>query len=93
MNFKEYQQKINQMPLYDQPELGLIGEVGEVIELIKKDRRLGSKRKILEKARLEEELTDVLWYLVRLASVYHIDFQKAAEDNITKLNERHGIKE
>lgn len=93
MNFKEYQEKVNQMPLYDQPELGLVGEVGEVIELIKKDRRLGTKRQILSKEDLTKELGDVLWYLTRLSSVYFIDLEEVAETNIKKLNKRHGIKE
>ncbi len=93
MNFKEYQEKVNQMPLYDQPELGLVGEVGGVIELIKKDRRLGTKRQILSKEDLTKELGDVLWYLTRLSSVYFIDLEEVAETNIKKLNKRHGIVE
>ncbi len=93
MNFKEYQEKVNQMPLYDQPELGLVGEVGGVIELIKKDRRLGTKRQILSKEDLTKELGDVLWYLTRLSSVYFIDLEEVEETNIKKLNKRHGIVE
>jgi len=93
MNFKEYQEKVVQMPLYDDPLLGLMGELGEVTELIKKDKRLGTRRKILSKEDLTKEIGDVLWYLTRLSSVYFIDMNEVAETNIKKLNERHGIKE
>lgn len=81
------------MPLYDDPLLGLMGELGEVTELIKKDKRLGTRRKILSKEDLTKEIGDVLWYLTRLSSVYFIDMNEVAETNIKKLNERHGIKE
>lgn len=91
MNFKEYQDKVVQMPLYDDTLLGLMGELGEVVELVKKDRRLGKFRKVLNKEDLEKELGDILWYLARFSSENFINLQNIAETNIKKLNERHGI--
>ena len=92
MNFKEYQDKVVQMPLYDDTLLGLMGELGEVVELIKKDRRRGKFRKILNKEDLEKELGDVLWYLARFSAENFINLNNIAETNIKKLNERHGLK-
>lgn len=92
MNFKDYQDKINAMPLYDDVVLGLVGEVGEVIELIKKDRRLGTRRKVMTKERFVEEMGDVLWYFAGLATAYNTTLEEIADENIKKLNERHGIK-
>ena len=91
MNFEEYQKKVSEHPLYDDVILGLVGEVGEVVELIKKDRRQGTYRKILTKDRLEEELGDVMWYLSRVCTVHNINLNELVENNIKKLNERHGI--
>lgn len=91
MNFKEYQDATAAMPLYDDPVLGLVGEVGEVIELIKKDRRLGTRRKVMTKDRLQEELGDILWYLSAICTANHIHLGELAEGNVAKLNERHGL--
>lgn len=93
MNFKEYQEKVVQMPLYDDTLLGLVGELGEVVELVKKDRRKGTYRKIMNKEDLTKELGDILWYLARFASENFINLDDIATVNIRKLNERHGIKE
>jgi NTP pyrophosphatase (non-canonical NTP hydrolase) len=57
----------------------LIEEVGELSEMIKKDKRLDpqdSKLKAI-KGTMEEELADVLYYLIALANVYEIDLGEA----------------
>lgn len=83
------------MPLYDEPLLGLIGEVGEVVELIKKDRRKGvdqngmSRRKRLSQGDLASELGDVLWYLTRLANENGLVLADIAQGNLDKLEKRH----
>lgn len=89
MGFSSYQISVGEMPLYDDPILGLIGEVGEVAEHVKKDRRPGDRRKPIDLDELELELGDVLWYLTRLADSYGLDMVKIAKRNIEKLNERH----
>lgn len=91
MNFKDYQKEVVDMPLYDDPVLGLAGEVGEVLELIKKDRRGGDRRKPVDLSRLGEELGDVLWYLTITANSYGLDLNKIAQENISKLTKRHKI--
>ncbi len=91
MTFTSYQDSVDGMPLYDDPLLGLAGEVGEVIELIKKDRREGDRRKEVNKEDLTKELGDVLWYLSRVSSEYDIDLQDIADTNIMKLTIRHKV--
>lgn len=87
--FNEYQDLIEEMPLYDDPILGLVGEVGEVVEHIKKARRAGGRHRILVIEDFTKELGDVLWYLTRLASEYDINMVDVATTNIEKLRERH----
>jgi len=91
MNFKEYQEAVTGMPLYDDPALGLPGEVGEVLELIKKDRRPGDRRKEINKEDLTKELGDILWYLTILGNSYGIDLMDVATTNVDKLTKRHKI--
>lgn len=91
LDFDGYQIATRDMPLYDDPVLGLAGEVGEVIELIKKDRRPGDRRKELSKDDLKKELGDVLWYLTRIASENQISLLDIAITNVEKLTKRHKI--
>lgn len=54
--------------------LKLIEEVGELAEVIRKDRRLEEVGGI--KGTVEEELYDVLYYVAALANVYDIDLER-----------------
>ena len=87
--FDEYQDLVEEMPLYDDTILGLIGEVGEVVEHVKKSRRTGGRAKALDIDKFKLELGDVLWYLTRTASEYNIELRDIATSNINKLRERH----
>lgn len=89
MHNKDYQEKVMAMPLYDDVVLGLIGEVGEVVEHIKKDRRPEDKRKPLSREKLIDEGGDVLWYLTRLFGENGITLEEVMEFNVAKLTERH----
>ncbi|KEO82414.1 MazG nucleotide pyrophosphohydrolase domain-containing protein [Tumebacillus flagellatus] len=53
--------------------LKLSEEVGELAEVIRKDKRLAAKKSI--KGTIEEELADVLYYVLALANVYDIDLE------------------
>lgn len=66
--------------------LGLAGEVGEVVELIKKDR---FQAQPLDPAKLCLELGDVLWYLTDLAHQYGLSLADVAEANSRKLRARY----
>jgi len=53
----------------------LIEEVGELAEVLRKDKRLIQQGTI--KGTIEEELYDVLYYVVGLANVYDIDLMES----------------
>lgn len=91
MKANKYQKQVAEMPLYDDPILGLMGEVGEVVEHIKKDRRPedSGRRKPLTREKLIDEGGDVLWYLTRLFSEHDIKLSEVMEHNIEKLTKRH----
>lgn len=51
-----------------------IEEVGELSECIRKNKRMTNNE---IKDTIEEELYDVLYYIIRLANVYDIDLEKS----------------
>lgn len=65
--------------------LGMSGEVGEVIDMIKKSTFQGHE---LNKPDLVEELGDVMFYVCNLATIYHIDMSKVLQCNVDKLRIR-----
>ena len=72
--------------------LGLIGETGEVAEVYKKYLR-GDFIDI--EKRLEQELGDVLYYIMIICDLFNLDVNKILELNIKKLKsgkERNKIK-
>lgn len=89
MNDIDYQKRVMNMPLYDDVVLGLVGEVGEVVEHIKKDRRPGDRRKPLSREKLIDEGGDVLWYLTRLFGENNIPLGEVMAYNVNKLEKRH----
>ena len=66
--------------------LGLAGETGEVVELLKKHIAHG---KPCDPRKLEDELGDVLWYLNRVASLFGLELEKIARRNVAKLEARY----
>jgi NTP pyrophosphatase (non-canonical NTP hydrolase) len=57
----------------------VIEEVGELSEMINKDKRLDpdDDRKKAIKNTMEEEIADVIYYLVALANAHEIDLEEA----------------
>lgn len=66
--------------------LGLAGESGEVVDLIKKTIYYG---KPLDRKKLAEELGDTLHYLTRLCELNGFDVMDIAAGNIHKLEKRY----
>lgn len=66
--------------------LGLAGEAGEVVELIKKSLYHG---KVLDKSELAKELGDVMWYVAAIATQTGLDLDAIAETNVSKLAMRY----
>ena len=87
MGFKKSKAFIDSCPEFDDPALGLPGEVGEVLELIKKDRRPGDRRQPMDLDKLSLECYDVYFYLVRILNKYGLtmaDAVRLGEEKLTK---------
>jgi NTP pyrophosphatase (non-canonical NTP hydrolase) len=67
--------------------LGLSGEVGEVVELVKHEIM---HKEPVDRIKLAKEIGDVLWYLSALSTTYNLDLQIIAQLNVEKLQHRHG---
>lgn len=65
-------------------ELGLPGEVGEVLELLKKHVRDGQ----LDRDNLKKELGDVIYYWSRICTAYGFKPSDVIRANIEKLESR-----
>lgn len=97
MDFKEYQRKANRTGKFPGTELdallyctlGVAGEVGELVNKIKKiirdDNRIITKEKISE---IQYEAGDVLWYISQISRLAGSDIETVAKMNIKKLEER-----
>ncbi len=64
--------------------LKLIEEVGELAEVIRKDQRMSNDN---IKGTIEEELSDVLYYVLMIANTYDIDMESCF-----RLKEEHNSK-
>ena len=68
--------------------LGIIGEVGEVIDCIKKSMRDEVQ---IDREHLKEELGDVLWYICNIATDYHISIDDVIDTNVKKIRRRYDL--
>lgn len=68
--------------------LGIVGEVGEVIDCIKKGMRDESPYDI---EHIKEELGDVLWYICNIATDLHIDMDEVIDMNVDKIRRRYHL--
>lgn len=66
--------------------MGLCGEAGEAIEIVKKHYAHGHE---LDKAHLATELGDVAWYLAETAAAIGYDLETVFQMNIDKLKKRY----
>ena len=66
--------------------MGLCGEAGEAIDLVKKHRFHGQK---LNREALIKELGDVAWYLAEAATALEIPLEEIFQKNIEKLKQRY----
>ena len=97
LTFEEYQQQASKTALYpkrlqnlEYPTLGLAGEAGEVANIVKKIQRdFGGNLTDEIRAKLKDELGDVLWYISACADELGLNLEQIAEFNIHKLGERH----
>lgn len=66
--------------------MGLAGETGEVVDILKKAVFHGHETDV---AKLKDELGDVLWYLANLATELDLNLEDIADQNIEKLRKRY----
>lgn len=66
--------------------MGLCGESGEAIDLMKKHLYQGHD---LDKEKLVKELGDIAWYLAEAATGLSIDLSEVLQRNLDKLHARY----
>ena len=94
MNLNEYQklamrtdsQYENQKDRLLNGVMGLNGEAGETIDIVKKHLFQGHE---LDKDELIEELGDILWYVALCADSVNVSLEYIANANIWKLKHRY----
>lgn len=94
MTINEYQQlamrtlnpDLSQKEILINGVMGLCGESGEAIDLVKKHLAQGHE---LDKEHLAKELGDIAWYLAETAMVLGYSLEEIMQMNIDKLNKRY----
>ena len=66
--------------------MGLCGEAGEAIDIVKKHLHQGHA---LDKAALAKELGDIAWYLAETAYALELPLEDILKENIAKLKQRY----
>jgi NTP pyrophosphatase (non-canonical NTP hydrolase) len=66
--------------------LGLVTEVGELADAFKKYIAYGKE---IDWVNVQEEVGDVMWYLINLCTLNGFDLEKILERNIAKLKARY----
>lgn len=66
--------------------MGLCGESGEVIDIVKKHLAQGHE---LDKEKIIKELGDVAWYMAEIATVLGVELEDVFVQNIEKLKKRY----
>lgn len=94
MDFEEYQQYVKDgaSPKYNDisfAALGLVGEVGEVCDAIKKSN-IYSDVITDNGVKLLDELGDVLWQWTACVNALGVSVETVIDYNVRKLNARHG---
>lgn len=94
MEINEYQKKameflnpqLNEKDILINGVMGLCGESGEVIDIVKKHLAQGHE---LNKDKIIEELGDVFWYIAEVAYVLNVKLEDVFTLNIEKLSKRY----
>lgn len=93
MTINEYQQlamrtlnpELNKKDVLINGVMGLCGESGEAIDIVKKWLAQGHE---LDKEHLAKELGDIAWYLAETAYALGISLESILQGNIDKLRKR-----
>ena len=100
MNIEDYQNYVKEgaSPKYTKELsiIGLVGEVGELADVVKKEQIYEDMSKFEQKYgmpvydKIIDEAGDVLWQLMLVLNKYDINVNKVISRNVDKLNNRHG---
>lgn len=100
MQFKEFFETVKETAQYDNdkyavvyPALGLAGETGEAVDIVKKTIRHGNDPRDLGKRTLDMklELGDVMWYWCNLCLDLGFDPYEIFQMNYDKLHARYNV--
>ena len=94
MTINEYQKlamttlnkELNERDVLINGVMGLCGEAGEVIDLVKKHLHQGHE---LDREAIKKELGDIAWYLAETAYVLGFSLEEVFQGNIEKLKMRY----
>ena len=94
MNINEYQKlamvtlnpKLSKKDVLINSVMGLCGESGEAIDIVKKWLAQGHE---LDREHLAKELGDIAWYLAEAATALDMDLDDICQANIDKLKKRY----
>ena len=94
MNGKEYQKlamttlnpELDEKDVLINGVMGLCGESGEVIDIVKKHLAQGHE---LDKEKIIKELGDVAWYMAEIATVLGVELEDVFVQNVEKLKKRY----
>jgi len=94
MKINEYQElamttlnpKLSKKEVLINSVMGLCGEAGEAIDIVKKWMAQGHE---LDKEHLAKELGDIAWYLAEAATALDIPLENILQANINKLKQRY----
>ncbi len=78
--------KLDKMEILSNGVMGLCGESGEVIDIVKKHLFQDHP---LDREKLIKELGDVAWYIAETAHALDIDLETVLARNIEKLEQRY----
>lgn len=99
MNIQEYQKFVKEgsSPKYNNQLalIGLVGEVGELSDVIKKESIYEDMSKFEEKYgmsvsdKIIDEAGDVFWQFINLIQQYDVTLEQIINNNVNKLINRH----
>ena len=99
MNIEEYQKFVKEgsSPKYTKQlaVIGLVGEVGELSDVIKKESIYDDMSKFEEKYNMSvndkivDEAGDVFWQFINLIQQYEVSLEQIIDNNVDKLVKRH----
>lgn len=94
MRLEEYQEKsmrtlnndLTKEQAVNNMILGIVGETGEVVDIIKKHYYQGHE---LDLEHIKEEIGDIMFYMVNLCNYLGLELEEVIEGNYNKLMKRY----